>query len=314
MKSIENCWFCKSRPSIPDSMFVRSLYKGVKGAGVDEKEFQIPRCLECAQSHQEIEAYKKKLDEKASCLSVIGLILGYEKLLLYRKAAQLGTNPPIYFTEFPTVKSLIRIGWTEKRGKAKLDARDSVKIDRESQSHGLEDLQIHLARLQINQVPINPGKCPICNQVLSSGEIAKTIDIYSYLLTTSGYGSHNTRYTWSKYREFEAHPFEICRQCKERENIGIRLRKWLGWSAIILLCITLFFGMTYDIYLYPLLYIMMIALIIRGLVFIKYGPIPIEKKLTKIALSVRKQKHLDAGVFNENQMIELIKRKNLTNP
>jgi hypothetical protein len=177
-----------------------------------------------------------------------------------------------------------------------------------------EDRTLSISGLQINQSPINPGKCPICNQSLSVDEVAKTIEIYTYRLTSrSELASSTTKRIWSKYSEFEAHPFQVCKKCTEKEKKGLTLIAGSGCFAIILLFVGLIWPLAPKIVLYPIETLFVASLIFLVWAYIKYGPISPEKKLTKIALSHRKQKHPDAGVFIESELKELIKRRNLHN-
>jgi hypothetical protein len=177
-----------------------------------------------------------------------------------------------------------------------------------------ENRSLSVSGLQIRQVPINPGKCPICNQSLSSDEATKTIDVYTYRLASRSELSSTSRTTWSNYSEFEAHPFEMCKRCNEKQQKGFKIIVGSVCSAIVFFCILIIWPLAPDIVTYPIGTIIIAALISLVWAYIKYRPISPEKKLTKIALSYRKQKHPDAGVFSENELKELIKRNKLTNP
>lgn len=192
--------------------------------------------------------------------------------------------------------------------------KDSSNLLTRIKEKDKENRSLSVSGLQISQVPINPGKCPICNQSLSSDEATKTIDIYTYRLASRSELSSTTRTTWSNYSEFEAHPFEICQRCNKKKQKGFNLIVGSACSAIALFCILIIWPLAPDIVEYPIGALIVAALISLVWAYIKYGPISPEKKLAKIALSHRKQKHSDAGVFTENELKEIIKRNKLTNP
>jgi hypothetical protein len=234
------------------------------------------------------------------------LVDSFSTILLKRPDGTLaGMN---YSTEYAIIRGISR-KYLQK------DSRDLltgiVEKDKENRS-------LSVSGLQIDQAPINPGRCPICNQSLSEDEVAKTIDVYTYRLTSrSELVSSTAKRIWERYHEFEAHPFQICKKCKEREDRGWSQIFGSGCSAITLFCILAIIQAIWphapNIVSYPIVTFMIVALTILVWAFIKNGPIPIEKRLPKIALSHRKQEHPDAGVFTENQLKELIKNHKLRN-